>query len=60
MFLAPFFKGLKGYDKGVSGNLAVFNSNELDTTETELMAMAAPAKMGETMPNAAKGIIMTL
>ena len=46
--------------RGVAGNFAVFNNRELETTDTELIAMAAPARTGEMMPKAAKGIIITL
>ncbi len=45
---------------GVAGSFARFNSREFETTDTELIAMAAPAKTGEMMPKAAKGIIITL
>ena len=37
-----------------------FNSSELLTTDTELIAMAAPAITGFSMPNAASGIPSTL
>lgn len=35
-------------------------SNELDTTETELIAIAAPAITGLSIPSAAKGMPSTL
>ncbi len=36
------------------------NSSELETTETELIAIAAPANTGLSIPAAAKGIPRTL